>query len=79
MSSTFSQQFSARLREIEARAKAAGSNITQVCKKSGIARATYERWQQRPPQTVAKVDELMAEVERVERENQERAAAKLEQ
>ena len=63
---TFSAEFDARLAAIEARAKACGSNITQVCKTTGIARATYERWRHRAPQTVAKVDELEAEVARME-------------
>lgn len=66
--STFADNFSERLRAIEARAKAAGSNMTQVCKRSGIARATVERWAGRPPQTITKVDELEAEVSRIEQE-----------
>lgn len=65
---TFSDAFAEKLEEIERRAKAAGSNMTQVCKATGVARATYERWGHRPPQTIAKVDELMAEVERLEQE-----------
>ena len=72
--SSFSQSFTVRLADIERRAKAAGSNITQICKKTGVARATYERWVQRPPQTVAKVDELEREVERLERVASEKAA-----
>lgn len=67
MTASFSAAFSDALKNIEARAKAAGSNMTQVCKKTGVARATYERWRQRPPQTVAKVDELIEEVERLEK------------
>lgn len=65
---TFSELFKERLASIEERAKAAGSNMTRVCKATGVARATYERWNHRAPQTVAKVDELMAEVERLEQE-----------
>lgn len=63
---SFSETFAEKLKEIERRAKAVGSNMTQVCKATGVARATYERWNHRPPQTVAKVDELMEEVERLE-------------
>lgn len=63
---TFSQDFSSRLKSIEARAKAAGSNMTQVCKHTGIARATVERWAARPPQTITKVDELEAYVASLE-------------
>ena len=44
---TFAQEHKRRLQALEARAKAAGSNITQVCKATGIARATYERWVER--------------------------------
>lgn len=72
--SSFSDSFVERLKAIEARAKAAGSNMTQVCKKTGIARATYERWMHRAPQTVAKVDELEAEVVRLEAEKAKAAA-----
>ena len=63
---TFCEEFDTRLANIERRAKAVGSNITQVCKRTGIARATYERWRDRAPQTVSKVDELEAEVVRLE-------------
>lgn len=63
---TFAEELQSRLASIESRAKAAGSNITQVCKKTGIARATYERWCQRAPQSVSKLDELEAEVQRLE-------------
>jgi DNA-binding IclR family transcriptional regulator len=63
---TFETDFQARLASIEQRAKAAGSNLTQLCKRSGIARATVERWAQRAPQTITKVDELEAEVAAIE-------------
>lgn len=63
---TFAQEHARRLKELEARAKAAGSNITQVCKNTRIARATYERWVQHPPQSITKLDELEAEVARLE-------------
>lgn len=69
--STFAEELQIRLKSIESRAKAAGSNITQVCKKTGIARATYERWCFRAPQSVTKLDELEAEVARLEKERAE--------
>ncbi len=65
---TFTQELADRLADLERRAKAAGSNMTQVCKNTGVARVTYERWRNRAPQTVKKLDELAAEVERLERE-----------
>lgn len=63
---TFAEELGLRLQDMEARAKAVGSNMTQVCKNTEIARATFERWQDRPPQSVTKVDELEAEVQRLE-------------
>ena len=63
---TFSAELQIRLKSMEARAKAVGSNMTQVCKATGIARATFERWHDRAPQSVSKVDELEAEVTRLE-------------
>jgi hypothetical protein len=64
---TFANEMQERLRSIDARARAAGSNMTQVCKNTGVARATYERALQRVPQSVSKVDELEAEVTRLEK------------
>lgn len=69
---TFAETMREKLRSIEKRAKAVGSNMTQVCKNTGVARVTYERWRDRAPQSVAKVDVLDQEVSRLERE----AAAK---
>lgn len=72
---TFAQEHSRRVADIESRAKAVGTNMTQVCKTTGIARATYERWVSRPPQSVTKLDELEAEVARLEAEAAKQPAA----
>lgn len=63
---TFSEEHIRRVAALEDRAKAVGSNMTQVCKATTIARATYERWVQRPPMSITKLDELEAEVARLE-------------
>ena len=55
---TFKQELQNRLVDIEARAKKVGSNVTQICGSTGIARATFERWQKRAPQSVSKVDRV---------------------
>lgn len=73
----FETDFHGRLDDIERRAKAVGSNITRLCKKTGIARATYERWTARAPQTITKVDELAAEVRRLEGMTAEERAEEL--
>jgi hypothetical protein len=72
---TFAEELGIRLRDMEARAKAVGSNMTQVTKATGIARATFERWEARPPQSITKVDELEAEVARLEEEFRKSQAA----
>jgi hypothetical protein len=72
---TFAAEMHARLEDMEKRAKAVGSNMTQVTKNTGIARATYERWMTRPPQSVTKLDEMDAEVMRLEQEFREKQAA----
>lgn len=72
---TFAEELSIRLKDMEARAKAVGSNMTQVTKVTGIARATFERWQTRAPQSITKVDELEAEVVRLEQEFQKNQSA----
>jgi hypothetical protein len=64
---TFSQEYINRLADIEKRAQAVGSNITVVCRNTGIARATVERGRERPPQSIAKIDQLTAEVVKLEK------------
>lgn len=64
---TFAEDHARRIAALEPRLKAVGSNITQACTNTGIARATYERWCRRPPQSISKLDELEAEVARLER------------
>ncbi len=64
---SFAEELGVRLKDMERRAKAVGSNMTQVTKATGIARATFERWEVRPPQSITKVDELEAEVVRLEK------------
>lgn len=65
---TLAAEFTERLKLIEKRAKKAGSNVTQLCRSTGISRATYERWCFRPPGSVAKFDQLEAELARLEKE-----------
>lgn len=56
----FVDQWHKDLAELEARAKEAGSNMTDVCRKAGISRATPQRWQDNPPQTVMLLDHMDA-------------------
>ena len=67
MTTTFSAEHKARVAAFAARAQAVGTNMTQVCKTTRLARATYERWLERPPQSITKLDELDAELTRLEK------------
>lgn len=71
----FADEMKARLKDMEARAKAVGSNMTRVTKNTEIARQTFERWMVRAPQSVRKLDEMEAEVQRLEREFAKQTAA----
>lgn len=70
----FQQLFLKRLDTIEARAKAAGSTITHLCRESGIARATPDRWRVRPPKSVELMDQLEAALVAVEQKAAEARA-----
>lgn len=63
MKKNFEQVFRDSLDELQADAKAAGMNLTTVCKAAGVARATPDRWRQNPPKTIrvlAKMQDTVA-------------------
>ena len=62
----FSHQFIAKLDEIERRAKAIGITITHLCRDSGVARATPDRWRAAMPNTIDRVDALEKALEAAE-------------
>ena len=64
---TYATEFSARIRAIEARAIKAGTSLTALCRTSGVARSTPDRWRRAIPKTVAAVTAIEAELERMER------------
>ena len=55
---TYDQEFALRMQHIEARALAAGTTMTELCRLSGIARSTPDRWKTHTPKTVRVVAEL---------------------
>ena len=71
----FSEIFQARMADIERRLYQAGSTVTEICANVGVARATPVRWKRRLPKTIQLVDQLEAEVEKIEA-RQKKAAAK---
>lgn len=64
---TFSEEFSARIRLLEARAHVVGLDWSKLCRATGAARATPDRWLRRPPKTILMVDAMEAEVAKAER------------
>lgn len=54
--------FRARLNNIEERAKAAGLTLTAICRRSGIARATPDRWRKDCPLSIKLIDRMEQEV-----------------
>lgn len=63
---SFTKEFYARLDNIEARAKACGLTITHICRESGVARATPDRWRAKPPLTVELIDRMESVVAKAE-------------
>lgn len=54
----FTKVFNATLSQLEVDAKAAGSNLTEVCREAGVSRTTPDRWKAKPPATVALVTKM---------------------
>ncbi|WP_288821303.1 hypothetical protein [uncultured Leclercia sp.] len=54
--STFEAEFYRRVDMIKQRAKAAGTNITQLCRNAGVSRTTPERWEKRVPKSIGIID-----------------------
>jgi len=69
---SFQAMFMERLDEIESRAKKVGLTMTDLCRRSGVARATPDRWRSRPPKSVELVDDLEDVVLAAEQEEAQR-------
>lgn len=63
---TFEQEFRSRLDNILERGKAVGLSVTAICKNTGIARATPDRWRKDAPLSVKLVDRMEEEVVKAE-------------
>ncbi|WP_333855246.1 hypothetical protein [Leclercia sp.] len=70
--STFEAEFYRRVEDIKQRAKAAGTNITQLCRTAGVSRTTPERWEKRTPKSISIIDLMLAAL--VDVENQHEAS-----
>lgn len=64
----FEKAFAMRVDDLRRRAEACGSSLTGICRDTGVARATVERWRERAPQTIQILDQLRARVLEMEKE-----------
>jgi hypothetical protein len=55
---SFADVFKARMEKLEKDAKAVGLNLTSICKKADISRATPDRWKRTTPKTIEIVDKM---------------------
>lgn len=56
--------FTQAITDLEQDVKAAGSNMTELCREAGISRTTPDRWRVKPPATIALVSKLQGIVAR---------------
>lgn len=62
----FDAEFSERLRDLQRRARAVGLSWSEICRATGSARATPDRWMTRPPKSVETMAAMEACVEQAE-------------
>lgn len=70
---SFSEAFYSRLDKINERLKAGGSNMTVLCRRLKISRADPVRWRNAVPHTIALIDRMEREVDRIIEKAQEKA------
>lgn len=73
---SFSREFNDRLNAIEERGKACSLTLTHICRESGVARATPDRWRAEVPLTVRLIDKMEAVVAEREDLNARNQAAR---
>jgi hypothetical protein len=64
---TLSRLFIDRLNYIEERANKIGMTMTHICRESGVARATPDRWRASTPLTLQLIDKMEAAVAEAEK------------
>ncbi len=63
---TLTQEFQERTADILARARKNDISLNQICRGAGAARATPDRWTLRVPKSITLVDDIEAELTRLE-------------
>ncbi|EAO3412108.1 hypothetical protein GNM83_19045 [Salmonella enterica] len=73
--STLEKEFYRRVKQLNERAKAAGTNITELCRIAGVSRTTPERWNKRVPKSISIFDLVFEALLGIEQERKEEEAA----
>ncbi|EBJ6658323.1 hypothetical protein D0Q53_20620 [Salmonella enterica] len=73
--STLEKEFNRRVKQLNERAKAAGTNITELCRIAGVSRTTPERWNKRVPKSISIFDLVFEALLGIEQERKEEEAA----
>lgn len=71
MEESFSKEFYRRVEDLKKRAQAAGTNITALCRESGVSRTTPERWEKRVPKSIEIVDLMYEALVKIEKAHEE--------
>jgi transcriptional regulator with XRE-family HTH domain len=54
---------------LKIKAAAAGSNLTEICRRAGVNRQTVEQWKDDEPKTLKILRKIEAEIEKIKTEN----------
>jgi len=68
---TFDKVFSEELDKIREEGRAIGMSMSEICSRSGVARASPDRWRSKPPKTI----QLVADMQRAVADRKEEMAA----
>lgn len=71
----FEAEFRRRVGDVFARAEAIGITVTRLCKETGTARATPDRWNKAAPLSIRIVDRMEAYVAEQEKKKREQQPA----
>lgn len=73
--STLEDEFNRRVKQLSERAKAAGTNVSELCRIAGISRTTPERWNKRVPKSITIFDSIFQALLDLERAKEEEEKA----
>lgn len=57
------------VQSLKIKAAAAGTNLTEVCRRAGVSRQTVEKWKDEEPKTLQILRRLEAQIEILKGEN----------